>query len=79
MEAPAKSWRQRFFRLKKQKRKLISPGINKGDIKLSALIPLSTARAKSRSGVKGRSCLADTVLNLRVAFPRVCPRKKVHR
>ena len=73
MEEPARSWRHRFFRLKKQNRKLISPGIKKGEIKLRALIPLSTARAKSRSGVKGRPGLADTVLNLRVAFPRVCP------
>ena len=78
MEAPAKSWRHRFFRLKKQNKKLISPGINKGDIKLSALIPLSTARAKRRIGVKGKSALADTVLRRRVALPRVCPRKKVH-
>ena len=52
MEAPTKSWRQRFLPLKKQKTKLIRPGINKGDIKLSALNPLITARPNSRSGVR---------------------------
>ena len=75
-DEPAKSWRHRFFRLKKQKRKLTSPGIKNGDIKLSELIPLSTARAKSRNGVKGRSALADAVLRRSVALPNVCPRKK---
>ena len=76
MEEPAKSWRHCFLRLKKQNRKLIRPGRKNGDIKISALIPLSTARAKSRNGVKGRSGLADAVLRRRVALPKVCPRKK---
>ena len=71
MEEPTKSWRQRLFRLKKQKTKLIRPGINKGDIKLSALSPLITARPNSRSGDIARSDLEDAVLRRSVALPKV--------
>ena len=76
MEDPAKSWRHLFLRLKKQKIKLTSPGMKKGDIRLSALIPFSTARASKRSGVRGKSSLTEAVRKRMVAFPRVGPRKK---
>ena len=76
MDDPAKSWRHLFLRLKKQKIKFISPGMKNGDIRLSALKPFNTARAKSRSGERGRSFLTEAIRRRRVAFPRVCPRKK---
>ena len=63
--------------VEKQNRKLIRPGRKNGDIKISALIPLSTARAKSRNGVKGRFSLADALLRRRVAYPKFVHGKKV--
>ena len=76
MEDPAKSWRHLLFRLKKQKTKLISPGMKKGDIRLNALIPFKTALANRRSGERGMSFLTGAVRKRMVAFPRVCPLKK---
>ena len=65
-----------FFTIEETKQEIDQTGKENGDIKISALIPLSTAGAKSRNGVKGRSGLADAVLRRRVALPKVCPRKK---
>jgi hypothetical protein len=78
MDAPAKSWRHLFLRLKKQKMKFTSPGMKNGDIRLSALKPFNTARAKSRSGERGRSLLTEAIRRRRVAFPGFVPEKKVH-
>ena len=60
-----------FFSIKKTKTKLIRPGIKKGDIKLSVLIPFIVALVQSLSGVSGLSCLIDSTRKRRVALPKV--------
>ena len=62
--------------LKNEKKKLSNPGSINGLISKSEANPLSTERRNSLIWFGGESFFNEIAESLKVAFPRVCPRKK---
>jgi hypothetical protein len=71
------SWTHLLFLLKKQKKKFNNPGNRNGVSRVIVAKPLRTERIKILAGGAFSKLFNKVVLNPKVAFPRVCPRKKV--